>query len=88
MRKTLLFGVKPVVELSNFGGFVMGVVPAVEFTADWVVDKLRGLCALITSFLRVVIHGLFAFFVPVKPSVLPTFHTTYYKLQLIKLSSC
>jgi hypothetical protein len=84
MRKTLVFGVKPVGELGTGRGFGRVVVPSVEFTAAGVVEKVAGFCALIAVVFRVVIHRLGLVFISVGFLVLPNFHNTYYKLLLIK----
>jgi hypothetical protein len=84
MRKTLVFGVKPVDDLGIGRGFGRVVVPSVEFTAPGLVEKVAGFCALIARVLRVVIHRFDLLFIPVNFPVLPNFHNTYYKLLLIK----
>lgn len=86
MRKTEVFGACPVANLVTVCGGLVGLFSVVKNTLlatvykNWVYTDLY---ALLT---HTFIHLQKLNFLSVRELVIPTIHTTYYKLQLFKLN--
>ena len=87
MRKLVILVVKPVVNLFSDCGAFGGLFSGVKNTGFDHGYKNRGLYKVLQSVSPTFIHLKNNFFIPVSSILIPTIHTTYNKLQLIKLNT-
>lgn len=88
MRKSVFIGAKAVGKVGDIGGVSLGLFAVVKITLSGGVYKVRGLCQQTPGVIRLLIPFKNLFIIPVNPIFLPSIHTTYYKLQLIRLNIC
>jgi hypothetical protein len=87
MRKSLGLVVKPVVNLFRVCGVFGGLFSGVKNTGFAVGYKNGGLYKVLQLVSPTFFHLKNSLFVSVNSILIPTIHTTYNKLQLIKLNT-